>query len=167
MRTAPPQRALPPHRAEDELPAPRRENPRPLAPRPQQARPASPASKSSDDLKAILRTMTVGAAQQKEVKVQQKQEGLKGALADVLEKGRQGAGSGTQPERRVEANPAPQAKPAAPQVTQQRPAAPSPQPPIQPVQAPSTPMPAPAATDKPKPFEVPEDQLRAIFKENL
>jgi hypothetical protein len=167
LRSAPPQRSLPPHRAEDELPSPRRENPRPPAPQPQQVRPVPPPSRSSDDLKAILRTMTAGAAQQKEVKVQQKQEGLKGALADVLEKGRQGADSSTQPERRAVANPAPQAKPAAPQAAQQRPAALPPQPSVQPVQAASAPIPAPAAADKPKPFEVPEDQLRAIFKENL
>ncbi|MFA5998206.1 MAG: type IV secretion system DNA-binding domain-containing protein [Candidatus Paceibacterota bacterium] len=75
---------------------PRREfTPRPLrAPestaRPPLERPAPP-TKSAEDLKAILRTMTAKSGAEKEKKQEQNQQSLKGALAEVLEKSKPAA----------------------------------------------------------------------------
>ena len=57
----------------------------PLTPRPAVERPILP-SKSADDLKAILRTMTAKNGAEKEQKQTQHKESLKGALAGVLAK---------------------------------------------------------------------------------
>ena len=99
-------------------------------PRPQQERrEPAPQGKSPEDLKSILRNMTQKAGQEKQQQTSQKQQSLKGALADVLAKN---------------------VPPAA-----SKPAAPAPQPRVE------TPPPPPATK---KPFEVPEDQLKAILK---
>lgn len=58
----------------------RREEARPFVPRP------LPPTKSADDLKAILRTMTAKNGAEKEQKQTQHKESLKGALAEVLVK---------------------------------------------------------------------------------
>ena len=59
--------------------------PAPLPPRPAVERPPV-ATKSPDDLKAILRNMTAKTSVEKEKKQTEKQQSLKGALADVLAK---------------------------------------------------------------------------------
>jgi hypothetical protein len=76
--------------------------------------PSLPKSKSADDLKAILRTMTAKSGEEKGKAQAAQQSSLKGALAEVLAK--------------------------AP-------------PPL-----------APASNQQPKPFEIPEGELRAILK---
>ncbi|MFZ3044259.1 MAG: type IV secretion system DNA-binding domain-containing protein [Minisyncoccia bacterium] len=90
---------------------PRTETPRPSAPRPQeQSRPEfvprpsakpvenvvrpvterpAPPTKSAEDLKAILRTMTAKSGAEKEKKQSQNQQSLKGALTEVLQKSQQ------------------------------------------------------------------------------
>ena len=82
--------------------------------------------KTADDLKSILRTMTTNTVKEKEKKQSEKQQSLKGVLAEVLAKN------------------VPTPKPIEQSV---------------PKLQPSPPTPAP-----PKPFEVPEDQLRSILK---
>jgi Type IV secretion-system coupling protein DNA-binding domain len=72
----------------------RREDPRPLPPKPFVPRPSPrategaarsvPPTKSPEDLKAILRTMTVKSGAETEQKKSHHQQSLKGALADVL-----------------------------------------------------------------------------------
>ncbi len=67
---------------------------RPFAPRPPQQdvrkdfieRPPLPPSKSAEDLKTILRTMTAKSSQEREKKQMQNQQSLKGTLAEVLGK---------------------------------------------------------------------------------
>jgi len=93
------------------------------APHPLELERAVPASKSPDELKSILRSMTTKATVEKGEKQEQNQQSLRGALASVLEKN----------------------KPAA--------SAPTPQP-----------VSPPPQTEK-RPFEVPEDELRSIFKD--
>jgi hypothetical protein len=113
----PPRREYAPRPPREEAPrppAPRREPP--PAPRAQESRPPLPPSKSSEDLKSILRTMTQKSSQEKAQQVSTQQQSLKGALADVLAKNSQQSAVGS-----------------------------------------------PAVPEK-KPFEVPEDQLRAILK---
>ena len=108
---------------------------------PERAAPPA-ASKTADDLKAILRGMTAGATKEKDQKGNagaQKPQGaeaspLKGALADVLGK------AGTQ-----------DAPPAA---------APAPKP-----QAQREPQSPPKAAPADAPYEVPEQTLRDIFRE--
>ncbi|HUY05330.1 MAG TPA: type IV secretion system DNA-binding domain-containing protein [Candidatus Paceibacterota bacterium] len=108
----------------------------------EQARPLFvPPTKSPDDLKAILRTMTAKTSAEREQKQTLNQQSLKGALAGVLEK------SG----RKEEARPAVPPVPAAP-----APAA------AEPPRA-ELPVPTPPPAQK-KPFEVPEDTLRKILK---
>ncbi len=58
---------------------------REIAPRPPTPRPLPP-TKSADDLKSILRTMTVKTSAEKEQKKSEHQQSLKGALANVLAK---------------------------------------------------------------------------------
>ena len=58
---------------------------REVAPRPPTPRPLPP-TKSADDLKSILRTMTVKTGVEKEQKKSEHQQSLKGALANVLAK---------------------------------------------------------------------------------
>lgn len=77
-----------------------------------------PKAKTSEDLKAILRTMTEGAQKEKQKKVEQKQESIKEVITAVA--------------------------PKAPEPKRQE----------QPQQG-------------SRPFEVPEDKLRAIFKDNV
>lgn len=107
---------------------------------------AQPQSKSADDLKAILRTMTAKTASEKTRVQSDKQSSLKGALAEVLKKSQD-------------------AKPQEPKMPVPKPAAAMP---------PRIEAPAPAAPVAPvvaaennqqsKPFEIPEEQLRAILK---
>lgn len=97
--------------------------PRPLAPRP------LPPTKSADDLKAILRTMTAKTGAEKEQKQTQNKQSLKGALADVLTRNQQ------------------------PVVATQPPAA--------------VPPPTAPVVEEKKPFEVSEDALRKVFKDEI
>jgi hypothetical protein len=143
-------------------------------------RPAPPAAgKSSDDLKAILRTMSAGVQKQQDKKAVEKQSSLKDALAGVVAKGGPAAPAAVpapkQEQRPQTAQQKQQSAPAAAQqpVQQRAPETdpehelPSP-PRSAPPQPRSTPQPAPQqAPTGPRPYEVPEDQLRAIFKENL
>lgn len=61
-------------------------------------RPA-PQSKSAEDLKAILRNMTVKSSAEREQKQSQNQQSLKGTLAEVLEKSKQKAVGSRQEEQ--------------------------------------------------------------------
>ena len=88
-------------------------------------KPQTPPQKSSEDLKAILRTMTAKAGEEKQKKDSQKQESLQGALKHVAR----------EPERKQKAERPPQAPPREEQ--------------------------------KAQPFEVSEDTLRSIFKDNV
>ncbi|MDD2657613.1 MAG: type IV secretion system DNA-binding domain-containing protein [Candidatus Pacebacteria bacterium] len=72
-------------------PRPTHQESREIVPRPMMERPAPP-TKSADDLKAILRTMTAKSGAEKEQKKSEHQSSLKGALAEVLEKSKQEAG---------------------------------------------------------------------------
>jgi hypothetical protein len=105
----------------------------------QQAAP-TPPSKSAEDLKAILRGMSDGAKKEKQVEVVKKQSSLKDALADVLAK--------NPTQNQPAAAPAPRETPTQPLASGQSPQQQSP-------------------VQEKKPFEVPEDTLRALFKENL
>lgn len=80
--------------------------PRAETPRPQIARP-TPAAKSADDLKAILRTMTAKNGAEKEKTQTERQKSLKGTLADVLEKSKQETGGRKQEEQKPAAAPPP------------------------------------------------------------
>ena len=62
-----------------------RRAPKEFIPRPVETRPVPP-TKSADDLKAILRTMTAKSGAEKEQKKSQHQQSLKGTLAEVLQK---------------------------------------------------------------------------------
>ena len=64
---------------------------KPSVPHPTSANLPTVASKTSDDLKAILRTMTTKNIVEKEEKQIQNKQSLKGVLADVLEKNKQEA----------------------------------------------------------------------------
>lgn len=113
----------------------------PSAVRPPAPRPPVPA-KSADDLKAILRTMTVKTGAEKEEKQVKNQQSLKGALADVLAKNKeQQAPNSTQ-------------KPREPQ--ESKPIPPEPR------HIPSNPTRHEAL--KQKPFEVSEEELRRVLK---
>ncbi len=107
-------------------------------PRPLEPRPAA-VGKSAEELKSLLRTMTTKTSAEK-VRVQTtQQQSLKGALADVLKKNESFL----------------QKKPAVVPPSQPMPKA-----------APEKAAPAPVANSnqQPKPFEVPEGELRAILK---
>ncbi len=104
--------------------------------RPEQQNPAA-SGKTADDLKNILRTMTAKTGQEKQKKETDKQQSLKGVLADVLKK--------TQP-----------IASAQPQVVSAPPPPPPPMPKPPPV--------VPAPTSTPKPFEIPEEKLRSVLK---
>lgn len=117
------------------------------------ALPAPPKEKNSDDLRAILRSMTEKANGEKKEKQETAAASLTGALGTVL------------------ATPSPvvvQApKPPAP-VLEQRAKAPTQVPPPQkPEPKPAPEPPAPPRPPKEGAFEVPEDELRAIFKNDL
>ncbi len=96
--------------------------------------------KSADELKTILRTMTIKTGTEKEHQKSQQQQSLKGALAAVLEKSR----------------PAPQEsqRSGSPAVGNQ---------PLKQPERPATAEPSRAMPEK-KPFEVPEDALRKVLK---
>lgn len=92
--------------------------------------------KSSEDLKAILRSMTAKTIVEKEEKQSKSQHSLKGALADVLARGG--------PKQSVPANfPVPHGTPTG---------------------VPRTQSGFPAENTVQKPFEIPEDTLRKILK---
>ncbi len=93
------------------------EPPKPFVPR------QNIPTKSADDLKSILRTMTTKTGVEKEQKKSEHQQSLKGALADVLNRGGQ---------------------PVAKESVQE--------------------VPSRSTTKEHKPFEVPEDALRKVFK---
>ncbi len=121
-----------PNRDEPHAAEPRRDS-EPRRERPQQPAPATP-QKSTEDLKAILRTMTESAAKEKQQERPKLKEGpspLKGALADVLKK---------EPSPIARTVPASSGAPTPPR-------------------SPDTNA-VPAA-----PYEVPEDTLRALFRE--
>ena len=87
-------------------PHPRPEEPhRDFVPRPPMERPA-PSSKSTEDLKAILRKMTEKSGAEREQKQSKNQQSLKGTLAEVLEKSEQKvAGSMQEMPKPVEVKP--------------------------------------------------------------
>lgn len=127
---------------------PRPEVPRPPLPEPrpreQVLEPApiprpTPVTKSPEDLKAILRTMTAKTTVEREQKQTINQQSLKGALAGVLEKNKQ---------KEEAPIPVPTPIPAA----------------SVPVPAAATPPRAEPPLAEKKPFEVPEDTLRKILK---
>jgi hypothetical protein len=100
---------------------------------------ASP-TKSPEDLKAILRTMTAKTGAEQQQKKSGQQQSLKGALADVLARS-------TPPSPRPEPKkPEPVAVPASTKETHSAP------PPVSPQQ------------EGKKPFEVSEDALRKVLK---
>ncbi len=114
-----------------------------------------PPGKSAEDLKSILRTMTAKTGAEKEQKQSQNQQSLKGTLAEVLQKNKQGTENSAQPE-------AP--KPMVASVPSDIPAQEPRENPPAPVQAQEIlPPPVQAAEDK-KPFEVPEDTLKKVLK---
>ncbi len=126
----------------DAVQAPR--NAESSTPRPQ-PKPPTPPSKSPEDLKAILRSMTTkGAADKKQVETQSKAS-LKGALAGVLNK----SASAAEPKRESQT-----------ETVAAQPPPPPPPPRPQPQQAASS---QPQAISK-QPFEVAEDRLRNILK---
>ncbi len=89
-RLAPPQRQIPepPSVSQRSSGFPVQASPggaRPFAPRPLAPRQPT-TTKSAEDLKSILRTMTAKSSQEKEKKQVQNQQSLKGTLADVLAK---------------------------------------------------------------------------------
>ncbi len=98
--------------------------------------PPTPSTKSTEDLKAILRAMTAKGGAEREEKQSQHQQSLKGALSDALQKGKPETVSNAQPEQ-----------PAPVPVRETPPASPS----------------APTAEGK-RPFEVPEEALRNVLK---
>ncbi|MDP2665460.1 MAG: type IV secretion system DNA-binding domain-containing protein [bacterium] len=116
---------------------PQQEVRREFVPRPAIERPLLP-SKSAEDLKSILRTMTAKNGAEREQKQSQNQQSLKGTLAEVLEKSRQNAVGSKQEIQ----------KPAAAEPPRQEP------------------PPPPVAGEK-KPFEVSEDTLREVLKGEL
>ncbi len=130
-----------PVRAEREA-APPRAQPE----RPRQAPPAT-AARSAEDLKAILKSTIASATKQKDEKSGQKQESLKSALADVVQKTEHSAPQSQRPpQSRHAENPRRETPPPA--QNQSRPA----------------PSPAPETSAV---FEVPEDVLKNLFKETL
>ena len=92
-----------------------------MPPRAERPLPAAPATKTADDLKAILREMTSKNAAQKQKAQDHHQQSLKGTLSNVLEK-----------------------KETPP--------------------APPHPASSPPPEQKPRPFEIPEAELRNILK---
>lgn len=107
--------------------------PHPVMARPPLERPVLP-QKSTDDLKAILRTMTAKNSVEKENKQTERQKSLKGTLAEVLQK------------KPVEAGPPQEPKPVAAEPPRE-----------------TLPVTPPQSQEK-KPFEVPEDALRKVLK---
>ncbi|MEA2701836.1 MAG: hypothetical protein QOE22_545 [Candidatus Parcubacteria bacterium] len=144
------QRPRPPRPPErrDQAAVPQRDD----RPRPPVARPAPPSEgKSAEDLKAILRSMTNKADTERKTQETSKAQPLKGALADVLAKS-------ASPASERQAPPASQGRSQAPAARDQKPAQ-TPQPRRMPHDSRSR-EPAPGT-----PFEVPEEALRAIFRE--
>ena len=76
--------------------SPQEQSQRTFSPRPVTDRPLLP-TKTAEDLKAILRTMTAKSGKEKEKKQEQNQQSLKGALATVLQNSQQPQQSGKQP----------------------------------------------------------------------
>ena len=112
--------------------------------RPRDDRPAPAAGqKSAEDLRAILRRMTEEANKGKSIKVAEKQNEIRQSVAQAT-----------------------QSKPTPPPIQNQAPKPPQSQP--QPQPAPAAPQ-APQAQvpQAPKPFEVPESDLRNLFNEKL
>ncbi len=139
----PPVREIPPH--------PIVETPRPSAPVQRTPSPAksftprpSVPTKSSDELKSILRTMTTKTDTEKEQKKSVHQQSLKGALADVLARSTPTVASGSpQPESEMPKD-----------VHEVKPPPPPPKPHGDVKEVPA---------QAPKPFEVPEDALRKVL----
>ena len=126
-----------PAQASAPLPQPRRAEPeRPPLRREREERPAPP-SKSAEDLKSILRSMTAKTSADTRAQMQKQETSLKGALADVLAK-------------------------SAPRET--RPAPPKHEAPVEPSSRAPEPPPSPAPPEARKPFEVPEHELKRILK---
>lgn len=124
-------------------------------------RPSIP-TKSADDLKAILRTMTVKTSTEKEQKKSEHQQSLKGALADVLTRNEKSSVDNKEQKLPVH-SPVPSTTTAPRTVSKEN---------IQevPVQNNSS-APTPSVGSFPselrkesKPFEVSEDVLRKVFK---
>ncbi len=135
--------------------AEREESPR------REERPAPPASgKSADDLRSILRTMTAKTDTERGQRVMQEKQSLKGALADVLARSPGGgevshpARSGPhEPSRRSENRPRREPPPE-----HELPSA------VRPIMDPARELSKGDASEKKRPFEVPEDELRRILK---
>ena len=114
---------------------------RPREPRketpPRMERTPEPKAKSAEDLKAILRTMTEGAQKEKKKGEKQQQSSVRVALKEVVQK--------SDKEKPREEKPRQQNNPPREPRREQPPQTPS----------------------GPRPFEVPEDTLRSIFKDNV
>jgi len=99
-------------------------------------------TKSPEDLKAILRTMTTKTSAEREEKQTKNQQSLKGALAEVLQKSKPAEPASSEEQKPAEAKP--------------------------PRENPPGPVPPPAQTlplsQEKKPFEVPEETLRKVLK---
>jgi len=114
---------------------PHREVPRPSVERP------TPPTKSPEDLKAILRTMTVKTGVEKEQKETQNKQSLKGALADVLTRNQQPLAPPQVEPQKETAFPVPHGTPTGIPATQSG-----------------------FPVKEKKPFEVSEDALRKVLK---
>lgn len=125
-----------------ERPPRREERPQERRDHPERAQPKPAPSKSAEDLRAILKNMTASVEKGKQQVEKGKQQELKGALQNVLKKA-EPAKQERKPEPKTEA--------------------------VKPRQNPSPVPPPPQAAPKTerKPYEVPEEQLRALFKEDV
>ncbi|MBU6388639.1 type IV secretion system DNA-binding domain-containing protein [Patescibacteria group bacterium] len=89
-------------------------SPKPFIPRAETPRPAAERplpTKSAEDLKSILRTMTAKTGVEREQKQTQHKESLKGVLADVLKRSDPRPTAGGQPEQPAAAKPPPGKQP--------------------------------------------------------
>jgi hypothetical protein len=128
---------LPEHGTPDRQPRQNTQGTPPRRPMPQERPAPAAGAKTAEDLRSILRRMTEEANKGKAVKAAEKQAGIQASVAEAT-------------------------RPAPPQA----PAQPRPQPVPQ-----AAPAPAPRAAEQPapakKPFEVPEADLRNLFKEDI
>jgi hypothetical protein len=126
---------------ERHAPLPPVSQPRPVEQQaPRSTPPPLPPQRSADDLRAILRSVTTKTVDERQKKEVTQQSSLKSALKEVLQKSGPPTGAMAQPKPIMQPQlPSPASIP------------------------PSHELPL-GAPEKPKPFEVPEDQLRSILK---
>ncbi|KND50772.1 MAG: hypothetical protein ABA06_04780 [Parcubacteria bacterium C7867-001] len=150
-------------------PRPRTDEQRPRPPQQEQKAPPPSSSMTKEDLRAIVQTLAQGAAKNKERKADTQTQALKGVLGSVITDPQPELPPGHKNEKPQPPRPQQLKSQGQPQPQQKQPQRTQDQRPPQQKQEKREPQPPqnPQQSQGKKPFEVPEEVLKDVFKEDI